>query len=282
MERLDLEVPALDGTPLRATLFEAQSPSKAVIVGGATAVPRGFYDNFAAHLAERGVSTLTYDYRGSGGSARELRGSAARMRDWGALDFPGAIAWMRERYPAVPLHVVGHSAGGHALLMTPNGSEITSSVTVATQLGYWRLCAPGERYRVWLLLNTLAPLLVLATGYVPGAKLGLGENIASGVMRDWRKWIGSPNYFFDDPTMRETLAGATYRAPTLIAGMSDDTWGTPHAVDAFAKYFDNAQRLTVEPQAYGLGAVGHFGFFRSRNGPALWPIVTRYLGIEDL
>jgi predicted alpha/beta hydrolase len=282
MEASDVEVLALDGTPLRATLFETGSPpSQAVIVGGATAVPRGFYTHFASYLAERGAVALTYDYRGCGEPPDQLRRSVARMRDWGTLDFGGAIAWMRERYAGISLNVVGHSMGGHSLLMAPNNDAIARSVTVATQLGYWRLCAPIERYRVWLLINAFAPAVMRIKGYVAGKRLGLGEDLASGVMRDWRHWINSPRYFFDDPTMVETLSRATeYHAPTLMIGMADDTWGTPQAIDAFASHFRHVERMTIDPHGHGLDGIGHFGFFRSRNGPALWPIAARYLGIE--
>lgn len=279
IEPRDIDLPALDGTPLQATLFDPPAPSRALIVGGATAVPRGFYRSFATYFAERGAAVLTYDYRGSGAPPGDLRRSRARMRDWSELDFSGAIAFMTGRYAGLPLQVVGHSHGGHALLAAPNNAAIARAVTVASQSGYWRLCAPGERYRVWVLLNVLAPLMMRAYGYVPGSKLGLGEDLAPGIMREWRHWCNLPNYFFDDPTMASALAHAqTYRAPTLMIGLSDDTWGTPQAIDAFAAHVPRAQRRTIVPRSVGLDAIGHFGFFRARNGPALWPIVAKYLG----
>ena len=278
----DLTIPALDGRPLQATLFAPEAPRQIVIVGSATAVPRGFYRAIATYLAQRGAAVLTYDYRGSGEPPEVLKTSDARMRDWGQLDFPGAIAWAKNQYPALPLHVLGHSHGGHALLLAHNNDLIDRAVTVATQLGYWRLCAPGERYRVWLLLNVFAPAVMALSGYVPGSRLGLGEDLAKGVMREWRQWCNSPNYFFDDPTMAPALECArTLRAPTLVTGVADDLWGTVGAVDAYASHVPNVQRLTIEPGAYGLGNVGHFGFFRAANGSALWPLVTQYFGLEE-
>jgi predicted alpha/beta hydrolase len=278
----DLTIPASDALPLAASLFEPASPQQAIIVGSATAVPRGFYRSVAAYLAQCGAAVLTYDYRGAGEPPQTLRSSSARMRDWGQLDFAGAIAWTKARYPGLPLHVLGHSHGGHALLLAPNNAEIDRAVTVATQLGYWRLCAPGERYRVWLLLNAFAPAAIALYGYVPGSKLGLGEDLARGVMGEWRRWCNSPNYFFDDPSMMQPLANAlNFRAPTLVAGVADDLWGTRAAVDAYAAHVANAERVTIDPRNYGLESVGHFGFFRSRNGPALWPLVARYFGLEE-
>ena len=283
VEPRDHAIAALDEMPLRATSYEPAQPSHAVIVGSATAVPRGYYRSFATYLADRGAAVLTYDYRGCGDEPAALRASKARMRDWGTLDFAGAIEFVRARYPGLPLHAVGHSHGGHALLMAPNNAAIDRAVTVASQLGYWKLCAPGERYRVWFLLNVFAPAALRLYGYVPGSKLGIGEDLAPGVMDEWRRWCDSPHYFYDDPTMESVLGNAkTYRAPTMIAGVADDLWGTPQAVDAFAAHFPDVHRVTVEPCDYNLASIGHFGFFRSANGPALWPLVTGYLGLKEI
>jgi predicted alpha/beta hydrolase len=281
---LDLTVPAADGLPLTATLFEPANPAHAVIVSCATATPRGFYRAFAAWLAARGAAVLTYDYRGCGESPEELRRSNARMRDWGALDFPGVVTWMRERYPRLKLNAVGHSFGGHALLMAPNAGEIERTVLVASQSGYWRLTSPGERYKVWALINLVAPFIIRLHGYVSGSKVGLGEDFAKGIMREWRGWCNTPDYFYDDPTMEAILAnGAHYTAPTLMLGLTDDLWATPAAIDWLAGHYTHApvERRTLDPQAFGLDAIGHMGFFRSRNGEALWPLVAAYLGFME-
>ena len=284
MAELDLTVPAADGLPLTATLFEPPDPTHAVIVSSATATPRGFYRAFAAWLAARGAAVLTYDYRGSGEPADELRRSNARMRDWGALDFPGVVAWMRERYPHLALNAVGHSFGGHALLMAPNAGEIARTVLVAAQSGYWRLTSPGERLKVWALINLLAPFFIRMNGYVPGSKVGLGEDFAKGIMLEWRGWCNSRDYFYDDPTMEPVLVnGLRYTAPTLMLGLADDVWATPEAIDWLAKHYEHApvERRTLDPRAFGLDGIGHMGFFRSRNGEALWPIVAAHLGLKE-
>jgi predicted alpha/beta hydrolase len=281
---LDLAIPAADGLPLNATLFEAADPTHAVIVSCATATPRGFYRAFAAWLAARGAAVLTYDYRGCGESAEDLRRSNARMRDWGALDFPGVVAWMRQRYPRLKLNTVGHSFGGHALLMAPNAGEIERSVLVASQSGYWRLTSPPERLKVWALINIVAPFFIRVNGYVSGSKVGLGEDFAKGIMLEWRGWCNAPDYFYDDPTMEAILAnGVRYTAPTLMLGLTDDVWATPAAIDWLAAHYTHApvERRTLDPRAFGLDSIGHMGFFRSRNGEALWPLVAAYLGIME-
>ena len=90
----------------------------------ATAVPRKLYRGFAGYLAKRGCAVLTYDYRGTGDSRqraltgsnqpKSLVGFKASMSDWAAQDISAAVAWMRERYKALPFAYVGHSFGARA------------------------------------------------------------------------------------------------------------------------------------------------------------------------
>jgi pimeloyl-ACP methyl ester carboxylesterase len=118
---------------------------------------------FAGYLARRGCAVLTYDYRGTGDSRQKaltgynqpksLVGFKASMSDWAALDVTAAVAWMRERYKALPLNYVGHSFGGQALGLLPNNTEVSRALLIAAQAGYWKLMASPERYRVYAMLN---------------------------------------------------------------------------------------------------------------------------------
>ncbi len=93
----DITIPADDGFPLAATLFEpsqARTGVPLVVVGAATAVPRRYYGQFAAFLAAHGHPAITFDYRGvSQSRPKSLVGFDARMRDWGERDCKGVLAW---------------------------------------------------------------------------------------------------------------------------------------------------------------------------------------------
>src|SRR5690606_32806448 len=107
-------ISARDGYLLAGNLFvpSNREPAVVVVVNSATAVPRKYYYGFARYLAGRGAATLTYDYRGIGGSAPPcLRGFKARMRDWAERDVAGAIDWAADRYPRARLAAIGHSVG---------------------------------------------------------------------------------------------------------------------------------------------------------------------------
>jgi len=80
-----VQLPALDGYPLTATLYHAPEPVAQLVIAGATGVPQGFYRRFAEYAAQRGYSTLTLDYRGIGQSKpASLRGFAYGLSGLGA------------------------------------------------------------------------------------------------------------------------------------------------------------------------------------------------------
>jgi len=278
----DVTIPALDGIALRATLFECERPRAAVIVSGATAVPRAYYAGLARYLQANGAAVVTYDYRGSGEPPQALRRSPARMRDWGELDAPGVVAWLRARYPDPPLHLVGHSYGGHALLLAPNNREIGRAVTIASGLGYWGFVTPRERIRVFALMRFVTPLAVTVFGYSPGSRMGFGEDLAPGVAREWSRWVLNPRYFLDDPTLTSVRNGAGYHGSLLMLAPSDDAWITRAAVEGLAAAFTGThpEIRTVDPRAFGLEHIGHMGFFRSANAAA-WRIVGDALDLEE-
>ena len=278
----DIVVTARDGYELPATYFANGAARAAAIVSPATGTPRRFYRAFCEELAARGVAVVTYDYRGTFEPPRELRRSAARMRDWGERDFAGVIAWMRERHPSLPLHAVGHSVGGHVLLMAENNGEIARSVLVASQSGYWPLYRGFERYRVYGFVKAIMPMLTRINGYFPGERVAFGTNLAPGVLYEWSRWCTTPGYFLDDPQMRDVLAAArTYVAPTLMIGIDDDPWATPQAIDALCPAFAHAPIERVELRARDAsGSVGHMGFFRAQNR-SLWERAFAHLHLSD-
>lgn len=278
------QIPALDGYALPATLYDPPlDPLAAVIVSPATGTPRGFYRAFCEHLASRGAAVVTYDYRGTFEPRDVLRASSARMRDWGQLDFAGVVDWMRGGYPSLPLYTVGHSVGGHVLLMTDRSSKIDGAVTVASQSGYWRLYRGFERYRVFAFVKAIMPMLTRMCGYFPGERVAFGTNLAPGVLYEWSRWCTSPGYFFDDCTMDDVLVHATaLRAPVTMIGLNDDPWATTRAIDALVPAFAYAAvtRREIEPRDFGLQAVGHMGFFRPANA-ALWQVVDDVLHLDS-
>lgn len=273
---------AADGYALRGTLWSPDAPPRAlVLIHPATAVPERLYAGFARFLTTRGFAALTYNYRGIGSSRpARLTKLQARMRDWIELDVGAAIAWARDTHRAVPLLAVGHSVGGHAVGLSAGTAHLRAAVLVAAHAGSTRLIeSAAERLKVRLILHVLGPLASALLGYVPGKRLGLGEDLPAGVFREWSRWTALPHYFFDDPTLGAAERFSKQRLPILAVGFDDDPWANRRAIDLLVSYLTGAavERRQIDPHAAGTGPVGHMGFFRSRPGAVLWPGVADWL-----
>jgi len=280
----ELTVPADDGALLAATLYEPAGPPEPgtpiTIVAPAVAVQRRFYGRFAGYLAEQGSPVLTFDYRGIGGSRHgTLKSSRVRMRDWCLLDVPGMLTWARRTYPERPIHWVGHSMGGFATGLAANNRLIARQLNVATLSGYWGRMAAPERYRVFLLMGYVAPLVIGALGYFPGRLMG-GEDMPGPAFLEWRRWCMTPEFLFADATLAERANFAGLRAPLRVVQIADDPWGTEGAVAHMAGHFTgSADRTTwhVTLAEAGTTKIGHFGFFRPDMRETLWRAAADWL-----
>lgn len=265
-----LTLHAADGYPLAATRYRPEGPTRAgLVIGGATAVPQGFYRRFAEHAAARGYEVWTLDYRGIGRSApKSLRGFRMDYLDWARLDLAALIEAAHDE--SRPLFMVGHSFGGHAFGLLPNHHRIAGFWTFATGAGWHGWMPPLERLRVMLMWHVIGPLATRVAGYLPWSHLGMGEDLPIDVYRQWKHWCRYPRYFFDDPAqkpLREHFARV--RTPIVAANALDDLWAPPSSRDAFMAGYRGAEvrTLDIDPRAHG--PIGHMGYFRPR-AVALW------------
>jgi len=268
-----LELVAADGHRVVAIRYPAAgSPRGRIVVAGATGVPQRFYRRFAEHAGERGWETLTLDYRGIGLSApRELRGFHVDYLDWARQDLAAAIDAVPD--DGLPLHVVGHSYGGHAFGLLPNHERVSRFATFATGAGWHGWMPPIERVRVLAMWRVLGPLLTRWKGYLPWSLLGMGEDLPLSVYRQWRHWCRFPNYFFDDPTLAREMREryARVRTPILAVNALDDGWAPPSSRDAFLRGYAGTrwEGLDLDPRGIGLRSIGHMGYFRA-DAARLW------------
>ena len=282
IEAVSVRIPTSSG-PIHGHVIEpgnSEGIAAVVVLHPATAVPERLYRGFAEFLAGDGFAVITYDYRGTGSSGAPSENRGIRMRDWMALDVPAVAKWASERFPDVPQLAVGHSIGGHALSLDYGSSGLRGFVTVASHAGVTAAIPKlSEKLRVGLVLRVLGPLTARLLGYVPGRRLGLGEDMPGASMLEWSRWSRLPRYFFDDPTMGAEARAARVTTPVLAIGFSDDLWATPEQIDAIADQLTSAEveRRTIDPGSVGASAIGHMGFFRRTNRDALWPEVSAWL-----
>lgn len=278
VESRDIRFEAADGFPLSGTLTTGAGSGPAALISSATAVPRGYYRAFAETLVrDHGFSaTLTYDYRGTGGSRhRGMKRRAISMRDWGCKDLPAALDALKSARPGRPIVGVGQSYGGQALGLSGRHAEFQRYLMIVPMSGYWR--GTAEPWKVLASMNLVGLPLAMLTGKVP-EWAGIGIEVPGGVFRDWARWCRDKDYFFNDAILNARDGYAAVTTPILAIGMKDDPWGTPTAMDGLMKYYGNApvERRWADPGDAG-GPIGHIGFFKSRFRETLWPPAIDWL-----
>lgn len=277
----EVAIETQDGAMLGGRLFrppEPGPPRAAVVIAGAVAVRQTYYAAFGRYLAERGFYALTFDYRGIGHSRGGGTFDDARLRDWGERDLDAAIDWSARECPGALLGV-GHSLGGQMFGLATGNRRLGGLVTVAAQSGYWRHWPWRLQGGMALLWYAAFPGATLLFSRFPAKRLGIGEDLPKGVALDFARWCRHPDYLVDS-TGRPLRSGfRAFDGPILAYSFGDDLAAPARAVDALHCFFENAptERRSVEPRELGLGAIGHFGFFREGFRTSLWAEVAGWL-----
>jgi predicted alpha/beta hydrolase len=262
---MEITLTASDGYRLSAAIYG--SGGKPVLIMPATGVPQSYYAKYAAYLAERGFTVLTFDYRGIGRSRDgDVRRSGARMRDWARLDAAAAVHFLG----GGALHVIGHSFGGQALGLLPNAERLRAALIVGSQSGYWRHWPLLGRLWMWPAVHFALPGTARLLGYFPGSRLGFGEDLPPGVAVEWASWCRHPQYLVGALGVADRYA--RLRAPLRAYAISDDPFAPLPAVEALLALYPGARHelRRVTPRELGEKSIGHFGFFRERFRDSLW------------
>ena len=281
-EGTPVRVRALDGYELGGYFYEAKNPSPAEVAvlhcGAGIRALR--YRRFAAFLAESGIPTLSYDYRGIGVSRpRVLRGFRASIEDWAEYDCGGAIAWMRERYPRTRIVGMAHSIGALMVGGAHNSAEQAQLVMIGGHTGYYGDYHPRYRVPMTAVWHALMPAVTLVMGYFPARRLGLGEDLPARVALQWagrrtgdlRPAGSGPGY-----ERAQTLLDrcAALQRPAMLISVTDDAFATASGTKRLLSFYPRLfplQQVEYSPADAGTRRIGHFGFFGRRAGTALWP-----------
>ena len=264
-------IPARDGYRLAATIFRRGSgkAKRVAIVSSATAVPRRFYANYAAALANAGYVAISYDYRGIGESRPErLRGFDATVRDWALKDMAGVVDWASETFRPDRLFMVGHSVGGQVTGLLDNSERIDAMLTMSAQSGYWGVQGGEQKAVVGFHVYVTLPMLSNLLGYMPWSWVGSAEDLPKGAAIEWSRWCRHPDYLLGDATL-PLERYQEFTAPVLAYSIDDDKWGTSRSVDRMMSAYPNVERRHLEPASVGLPSLGHFGYFR-KPASAAW------------
>jgi predicted alpha/beta hydrolase len=281
MHKCDITLTARDGYELAGTLYEPVDDSHhTVVISSATAVPRRYYERFASFLCSRGLRVITFDYRGIGDSLRNsIKNTKGTMRDWGEKDLAGVLDTAVARWPRARLQVVGHSAGGQFVGLVDGNQRICALLVVGAQSGYWRLWSRPRRYLFATLWYLLMPGLTRVMGYFPARRLGLGEDLPSGVALEWAQWCRNPAFIVDTDGSPLRTHFETLSSPILAYSIADDSLAPQRAVKVLLSYYKRAsiEHRHVSPRDLGIASLGHFGFFRDKSETTLWQDSVQWL-----
>ena len=282
---LPLRLHCDDGVEIGACWYEpgpqAGAARAVAVIGAATGVPQGFYRAFATWMAQRGYAVLTFDYRGMGASRNgPIEAETATMCDWARQDMSAALAAAGQRRSAasgarLPVLWVGHSFGGHGIGLARGIGVVDAVLTVAAQLGDWRLWPGVHRWITATYFHLMIPAVAHLFGHAPGWALGGGAMpLPKQVALDWARWGRSRDYLWGDPALQADLTLHQFAGTAHVWNVSDDLgYAPPLAVDGLAAKFVNArvQRHTLVPSNVGLVRIGHFNAFRRDSGARIWP-----------
>ncbi|MBI2346843.1 MAG: alpha/beta fold hydrolase [Deltaproteobacteria bacterium] len=104
----------IDGVRLYYEWWMPPSPKAILVVVHGVGEHSGRYGPLLRYFGERGFGLAIYDQRGHGHSSGR-RGHVEHFQDL-LGDLAHFVQMLRERYPAVPLFLVGHSLGGQVVL----------------------------------------------------------------------------------------------------------------------------------------------------------------------
>ena len=226
---------AADGARSEGRLFPAAAATSVAVCLPAMGVDASYYDPLGKALAARGVASLTAELRGNGSSSlRAGRGVDFGYREVVELDVATAVAAARERFPGLPVRLVGHSLGGHlsVLYAALRPRAVDGIVLIAAGSPYFR--AYRGRGRVYVLLGSLALRgISAALGYLPAAR-----SAAAVARPPAHRRVGvsarSGRFAFTGAPADFPAALAAADLPVLALSLAEDSYAPPGAVDHLA------------------------------------------------
>lgn len=275
------EATTADGVRLKGMLYIPEHPSAIVQFNCATAASTRFYIPFMEYLASEGFACALWDYRGMGETGpANLKGCTYRFQEYGTQDMPAVKAFLLERFPNLPLWMLGHSSGGQQVGFMPDLEGIAGLLAFSVSGGYAPNFPSGYRRKSAFFFYCFAPLSIALAGYVKSKPFGFMENLPKGVCNEWKAWCSKPNYFFDPAFRGKTLPPDHFDAipfPIHVFTPTDDEICTRANSDNYWKHVRSLAGIThywIEPHACGMEKLGHFGLFHRKMREPFWPQVA--------
>ncbi|UUM26729.1 alpha/beta fold hydrolase [Acinetobacter colistiniresistens] len=273
-----------DNYQLAAQFYPAQGNSKPypILICPATGITKNFYHAFADWLSQQGYDVLSFDFRGIGESLHgALKNSNASISDWGTYDIPAAIETLLNRSQAEKVIMIGHSAGGQLLGITPNYNKVAKVLAIAGSTGHVKGLKGKTKILAPVMFNIIFPISSFFKGYGATQFIGMGENLPKNVARQWAEFCSKPGYVMN--AIGKTIFEDYHQqiqCPITSFWASDDEIATQENVQDLLRLYPNAPTKLIElnPQQHGYKHIGHMLMFK-KSHQKLWPLIESELRI---
>lgn len=263
-----------------ATFYPTLNSGAPVLIFlSALGTPAKVYRHLGTAMAHQGVQLCAPDWRGIGSSSvRAGRGSDFGYQHLVEVDIPALVATLRQRYPAAPLWIGGHSLGGQLALLSAaaNPSDLAGVILIASgsvhTSSYTRKLRWGVRF-----LTIVSGLVGAVVGYFPGSRLGFGGREAAGLMRDWSHVARTGEYRLRGSHVDYEQALGHLMLPVLAVTFAADTWAPAAATQLLLQKI--AKRKPIHwhwdaAQTQGV-ALDHYAWIKRPD--LVVPAVARYI-----
>lgn len=264
-----LSVVSQDGVLNRLSVYRAAQDRAVLLCMPAMGVRASFYRPFALKLALAGWHVVTADLRGVGESGVRVKsGADFGYQDMLEQDWRANVAVVRERFPGLPVFLLGHSLGGqlNALYAALEPEAIAGLIFSACGSVYfrgWPFPASLKILAQSQLLRGIAEVM----GYLPGDRIGFGGIEARGMIRDWANVALTGHYRPAGATFDYEAAMAKLRVPVLALSYSDDDFAPSGSTRKLLAKLPSAQitHEEITPADMGVEAAGHYGWVRQNE-----------------
>ncbi len=277
LNKENFAVQCADGVTLKGVLLLPPQPKAIIQFNGGTAAKKEFYLPFLEFLAQNGFAVALWDYRGSGESAPyNLKECNFSFLDYGTKDMPTIKKYLQQKFPDLPLLVVGHSVGGQQLGFMDSLEGVKGFVGFAVSTGYFGYMPLAYRLQATYFFYLFTPLSISLTGYLKAKKFGYMEDLPRRVVTEWRDWCEKPSYFFHSDFYGKTVPKGhfqSYQFPVHVFWATDDPISNENSVATYWQHIKSIKDITlqkIQPKEYQQKKIEHFGFFKKGLKETLW------------
>lgn len=257
-----------DEKKIGATIYRpAREYDKLVIIGPSALETQACYAPLATYLAEQGVLSITFDYRGVGASVFKTKGkNAVSLHHWGNFDLDAVLRYAKNTFPGKEIIFIAHGVSGEIVGLAAASQYINRMVLVNSVLSCSRLWPLKDRVRLFV-LRRFSPFFTRILQFITGNASFTA--LPPGVYREWRNWCANTNGLFD------AFPDSNYRklqVPILVYSFSDDWHSPAKAVSALLRHFDAAAITWFHgmPRDFDIRRAGHSGFFCPAYKTLFW------------